>query len=281
MPEFELDREYVESVLRGERYPMYMDKRELYAWAKKLGACWLVARAVTRAKKTGRGSETFIERDYLNAVRKYMDALRAFPDSVKFSVDLRTGSVYVIVPKWVLEYLSELRLCESVEPAEPPDWFRELLSSSAGRSSSRSSADLSELPKCIQRLADEATRRDLGHLERFDLATYLLCKHAHECLSEMELPEPLKVLECAVERSVQHYRHQSDFNEKVTLYQLRHIAGLATGRQPYYPSSCDTLRQHGLDCNCSEVKRYVSACIQFYQRLLQLQKTESTQRVEG
>jgi DNA primase large subunit len=82
-------------------------------------------------------------------------------------------------------------------------------------------------PPCINRLYKTALEKQhLSHIERFTLTSFLLN-------SGMTIE---KVIEC--------FRPTSDFSEKMTRYQVEHIAGGKGSRTKYTPPMCTTLRTH-------------------------------------
>jgi DNA primase large subunit len=95
-------------------------------------------------------------------------------------------------------------------------------------------------PPCINRLYNTATaQQHLSHIERFALTSFLLN-------SGMSIE---KIVEC--------FRPTSDFSEKMTRYQVEHIAGGKGSRTKYKPPMCSTLRTHrlcpGSDKTCERI----------------------------
>ncbi len=84
-------------------------------------------------------------------------------------------------------------------------------------------------PPCIERLVEKARRgENMSHHERFTVAAYLL------------------KVGWTAEQVVDLFRNAPDFKEKVTKYQVEHIA-----KRGYLPPSCTTLRAWGIcdeDC---------------------------------
>lgn len=82
-------------------------------------------------------------------------------------------------------------------------------------------------PPCINRLYNTAlAKQHLSHMERFTLTSFLL---------NVGMP---------VEKVVECFRPTSDFSEKITRYQVEHIAGETGSRTKYTPPQCGTLRTH-------------------------------------
>jgi len=81
-----------------------------------------------------------------------------------------------------------------------------------------------DFPPCIRALIDRLRRgENLTHQARFTLATFLLKVGWTE------------------EQVLDLFRNLPDFNEKITSYQISHIA-----KKKYMPPNCDTMRSWGL-----------------------------------
>ncbi|MBP1448773.1 MAG: DNA primase large subunit PriL [Thermoproteus sp.] len=86
-----------------------------------------------------------------------------------------------------------------------------------------------EIPPCMQAIMDAIKRgENTPHTARFAVTTYLL-KRGWD-----------------VEQIVDLFRSSPDFNEKITRYQVSHIAGRAGGRKEYSVPSCETMNSWGL-----------------------------------
>jgi len=84
-------------------------------------------------------------------------------------------------------------------------------------------------PPCMVAILEALKRgENLPHTARFAITTYLL-KRGWD-----------------VEQIVDLFRNAPDFNEKITRYQVQHIAGRAGGRKEYAVPSCKTMREWGL-----------------------------------
>jgi DNA primase large subunit len=84
-------------------------------------------------------------------------------------------------------------------------------------------------PSCIRILyAAAKSGRHLSHHGRFTLTSFLTSIGM----------EPSEV--------VNLFRSSADFNERMTRYQVEHIAGERGSRTKYKPPTCETLRTHGL-----------------------------------
>ena len=104
------------------------------------------------------------------------------------------------------------------------------------------SSGRSRFPPCIGAIMDSVRRGDeVPHHARFALAAFLLN------------------IGWSVDEVVDVFRTVPDFNEKVTRYQVEHIAGLRGGKTRYSAPSCDWMRSHGLcvsECNVANPVQY-------------------------
>ncbi|ABO08377.1 DNA primase large subunit PriL [Pyrobaculum calidifontis] len=84
-------------------------------------------------------------------------------------------------------------------------------------------------PPCMKAILDALKAgENLPHTARFAITTYLL-KRGWD-----------------VEQIVDLFRNAPDFNEKITRYQVQHIAGKVGGRKEYAVPSCETMNSWGL-----------------------------------
>ncbi|MEM2780923.1 MAG: DNA primase large subunit PriL [Candidatus Bathyarchaeia archaeon] len=90
-------------------------------------------------------------------------------------------------------------------------------------------------PPCITALYEAAQKgRHLSHIARFTLTSFLI---------NVGMP---------TENIINLFRTTSDFNERLTRYQVEHIAGERGSRTRYKPPKCETLKTHGI-CVASNV----------------------------
>jgi DNA primase large subunit len=106
-------------------------------------------------------------------------------------------------------------------------------------------------PPCMRQLYDMAPGgRHISHIGRFALTSFLI---------NSGMPP---------ETVIEHFRPTSDFSEKMTRYQVEHIAGGKGSRTKYLPPRCETLRTHsicpGRDETCGRVKHPLT----YYKRKL-------------
>lgn len=113
-------------------------------------------------------------------------------------------------------------------------------------------------PPCISKLYNTTlAKQHLSHLERFTLASFLLN-------SGMSVED---VIEC--------FRPTSDFNEKITRYQVEHIAGRGGSRTTYSPPDCRTLRTHRICPGGDEICERVGRPTTYYRRKLKVVKNQT------
>jgi len=113
-------------------------------------------------------------------------------------------------------------------------------------------------PPCIRQLYNSAqTGRHISHIGRFALTSFLI---------NSGMP---------VENVIECFRPASDFSERMTRYQVEHIAGDRGSRTQYIPPRCDTLRTHGVCPGMDEICRRVRHPLTYYKRKLRLIKTQT------
>ncbi|MCX8152895.1 MAG: DNA primase large subunit PriL [Candidatus Bathyarchaeota archaeon] len=107
----------------------------------------------------------------------------------------------------------------------------------------------SAFPPCILALYEAASKgRHLSHVGRFTLTSFLV---------NIGMP-PEKVAEL--------FKSFSDYNERLTRYQIEHIAGERGSRTRYTPPRCVTLQTHGVCVNPDVLCRRVSHPLSYYKR---------------
>jgi len=106
-------------------------------------------------------------------------------------------------------------------------------------------------PPCIKELYETIkSGHHLSHIGRFALTSFLIN------------------IGMTVEGVVDLFRSLSDFDERMTRYQVEHIAGEKGGRTKYVPPRCDTLRTHGVCAGTDEICRRIRHPLAFYRRKL-------------
>ena len=113
----------------------------------------------------------------------------------------------------------------------------------------------SAFPPCIEAMYDAASKgRHMGHVARFTLTSFLIT---------IGMP-PEKVAEA--------FKTSSDYNSRLTRYQVEHIAGSKGSGTKYTPPSCSTLQTHGVCVNSDELCRRVRHPLRYYLRKQQSAK---------
>lgn len=111
-------------------------------------------------------------------------------------------------------------------------------------------------PPCVQKLYKTALDKGhLSHIERFTLTSFLL---------NAGMP---------IENVVECFRPASDFSEKMTRYQVEHIAGGRGTGEKYVPPKCETLRTHAICPGGDEICERTWRPLQYYQRKTKLMKS--------
>jgi len=109
----------------------------------------------------------------------------------------------------------------------------------------------SAFPPCIVALYEDASKgRHLSHVGRFTLTSFLI---------SIGMP---------VEKVNELFKSFSDYNERLTRYQVEHIAGERGSRTRYTPPQCATLQTHGVCVNRDALCRWVRHPLAYYRRKL-------------
>ena len=104
-------------------------------------------------------------------------------------------------------------------------------------------------PPCINAIYQAAsTNHHLSHMERFTLTSFLFnIGMSPEKISEL-------------------YKTFSDYNERLTLYQIEHIAGERGSGTHYIPPQCSVLQTHGVCKNKDDLCRRIYHPLAYYKR---------------
>ncbi len=118
----------------------------------------------------------------------------------------------------------------------------------------------SAFPPCIEALYLAATHgKHLGHVERFTLVSFLV------------------TIGMPTEQVAEVFKTFSDYNARLTLYQIEHIAGSKGSGTKYTPPSCSTLQTHGVCGNTDDICRRVHHPLNYYLRKQKLQPKPAPQ----
>jgi DNA primase large subunit len=110
-------------------------------------------------------------------------------------------------------------------------------------------------PPCINALYQAVSSgRHLSHLGRFTLTCFLV---------NIGMP---------AENVIELFKSFSDYNERMTRYQVEHIAGERGSRTRYIPPRCETLQTHGVCTIQDELCRRIRHPLTYYRRKVKLTK---------
>jgi len=119
-------------------------------------------------------------------------------------------------------------------------------------------------PPCIKELYDTtASGHHISHIGRFALTSFLTS------------------IGMTSENVIDLFRSLSDFNEKMTRYQVEHIAGERGTRTKYLPPRCDTLRTHGVCHSIEEDCKGIRHPLAYYKRRLRKIRAETKEGSEN
>ena len=111
-------------------------------------------------------------------------------------------------------------------------------------------------PPCIKRLYDTiSSGRNISHIGRFALTSFLVN------------------VGMTTENVTNLFRALPDFRERLTRYQVEHIAGRRGSRTKYIPPKCETLQTHGVCQNKDEICRDIRHPLAYYRRKIRAVKT--------
>ena len=119
-------------------------------------------------------------------------------------------------------------------------------------------------PLCIKGVYDRvATGRPASHLGRFTLTSFMLS------------------IGMSAEDVFKFFRSISDFNERMTRYQVEHIAGSKGSGTKYTPPNCSTLRTHGICISPEfECKGAVNPLVCYKKKLKKLPEEKPPEETE-
>jgi len=104
-------------------------------------------------------------------------------------------------------------------------------------------------PPCIKALYDAASKgHHISHIGRFTLTSFLV---------NIGMP---------TENIIELFKNFPDFNERMTRYQVEHIAGERGSRTRYKPPKCETLKTHGLCTKPDETCKKANHPLIYYKK---------------
>lgn len=164
------------------------------------------------------------------------DVARLLQEEVQRRIEERLGATDLPnFPEKIQDMAEELiKLAKERIGEEEMEGFPKVVSQSA-------------FPPCIVALYDDAAKgHHLSHVGRFTLTSFLV---------SIGMP-PEKVAEL--------FRSFSDYNERLTRYQIEHIAGERGSRTKYTPPQCATLQTHGVCVNRDKLCDWVRHPLAYY-----------------
>jgi DNA primase large subunit len=166
------------------------------------------------------------------------DIVRLLEEEIRKHIEQRLASTELTkLPPRIAEIANNLKklAAEKIGPAEMEGFPKTVVQEA--------------YPPCIKALYDAASAsRHLSHVGRFTLTSFLL--------NVGMSPEKLTEL----------FRSFSDFNERLTRYQVEHIAGSRGSGTRYTPPNCDTLQTHNVCVNRDELCRGARNPLIYYKR---------------
>ena len=110
-------------------------------------------------------------------------------------------------------------------------------------------------PPCIKALYEATSSgRHISHIGRFTLTSFLI---------NIGMP-PENVIEL--------FKNFSDYDQRMTNYQVEHIAGERGSRTRYIPPKCDTLKTHGICMNPDMLCQNIRHPLAYYRRKVKTTK---------
>lgn len=142
---------------------------------------------------------------------------RLLEEEIRKYIESRLDTTIKSLPPALLERVNKLRELA----AEKQEQIR--LEQMPGR------VVMEAFPPCIQSVYDHVSNgRPVSHLGRFGLTSFMIS------------------IGMSSEDVFNFFRSVSDFNERMTRYQVEHIAGTRGSGTKYTPPNCATLRTHGI-----------------------------------
>jgi DNA primase large subunit len=111
-------------------------------------------------------------------------------------------------------------------------------------------------PPCIKNLYQSiSSGRHLPHIGRFTLTAFLI---------NIGMPP---------ENVIDLFKNFSDYDHRMTSYQVEHIAGERGSRTRYIPPKCDTLKTHGVCVDPDDLCQRIRHPLAYYRRKVKIAKS--------
>jgi DNA primase large subunit len=164
------------------------------------------------------------------------EAARLLQEEIRRRIEKRlTANVRSMLPEAVLQRVDSLgqKYADRMERAQFAQFPKEVINEA--------------FPPCIQVFYGYAkTGVHISHLGRFTLTSFLI--------NVGMKPEDVMNL----------FRSSADFNERMTRYQVEHIAGDRGSRTKYRPPTCETLKTHALCPGPDELCNTIRSPLRYY-----------------
>lgn len=170
------------------------------------------------------------------------DAARLLQEEIRRYIEAKIDSkIRSILPEEIVKRIEELRQKYSESVKETP--LGDILSLSTHGIVGNA------FPPCIKQLYEAAqSGRHISHIGRFALTSFLI-----------RIGMDKNII-------VDLFRKSADFNERMTRYQIEHIAGERGSGTKYTPPKCDTLRTHGLCPGMNDICKKIKHPLTYYLR---------------
>ncbi len=166
-----------------------------------------------------------------------MEVSRLLEEEVRRYIENKLSTNVGVLPQGIIEYLTQLK---------------QLASEKRGKiqlNKYPKEKVVAAFPPCVKKIYNTmASGHPVSHIGRFALTTFL----ANVGMS--------------VEEIINLFRSISDFDEKMTRYQVEHIAGVRGSQTKYITPRCDTLRTHGVCPGRDELCKEVRHPLAYYRR---------------
>lgn len=165
------------------------------------------------------------------------DAARLLQEEVQRRIEKRLEATELpTIPAKITEIATQLLELAKEKIGEEETEFSKVVTQSA-------------FPPCIVALYEAASKgRHLSHVGRFTLTSFLVN------------------IGMAPDNVAELFKSFSDYNERLTRYQIEHIAGERGSRTRYTPPQCTTLQTHGVCVNPDALCRRIRHPLAYYKR---------------
>jgi DNA primase large subunit len=166
------------------------------------------------------------------------EVCRLLQEEVRRYIEARLNSKVPTLPPEVVAIVEELKTRFSKKAVESQAIYPHEIEPNA-------------FPPCIKSLQESASKgHHLSHIGRFTLTTFLV----NVGMTATDV--------------INLFRSLSDFNERLTTYQVEHIAGEKGSGIKYTPPTCSTLQTHRVCVDRNEACRRIRSPLTYYRKAL-------------